>query len=87
VNAAILKGLAVFSVLGCVAGLVAVAMVDWSMIRFYNELVATNRIAVADILSSEARMMMLLNLAIVVAVALNLVAAWLMVRSRRSYGP
>jgi hypothetical protein len=82
VNAAILKGLAIFSVLGGAAGLAAVAFVDWTMIRLHSDLVVTDA-ASADFLSAEARMMILLNAGVVIAVAVNLVAVWFMLRGRQ----
>jgi hypothetical protein len=84
VDATVLKGLAVLSVLGCVIGLVAVSIADWAMIQFHNELAATNRPRAADVLSGEMRTIALLNIALVVAVAINLAAVRLMLRGKRS---
>jgi len=83
-DARILKGLAIFSVLGCVAGLVAVAVVDWSVMRLQHELASTSSAAAADVLSAQTGTMILLNLAIVLAVAINLVAVWFMLGGRRA---
>jgi hypothetical protein len=83
-DATIRKGVAIFSVLGCVAGLVAVAVVDWSVMGLHSEFVATNRAAAADVLSDVTRMMILLNLGIVLAVTINLVAVWFLLRGRKA---
>lgn len=84
VDAAVLKGLAILSVLGCVIGLAAVGVADWAMIQFHNELAAANRARAADVLSGEMRTIVLLNIAVAVAVAINLAAVRLMLRGKRS---
>jgi len=83
-DAAILKGLAVFSVLACLGGLTTVAAADWAMIRLHNDFIAMNGVAASDALSAEARTMILLNVCVVVAIVLNLVAVRLMLRGRKT---
>jgi hypothetical protein len=81
-QAAILKGAALLSLLGCVLGLVAIAVVDWTILEFRNDMLAANRTVPADFLASETGMMILFNIGIVVAIGFNLVGIWLMLRDR-----
>jgi hypothetical protein len=53
-QAAILKGAAVVSLLGCVLGLVTIAVVDWTIFQFRNDMLAANKIVPADFLADEA---------------------------------
>jgi hypothetical protein len=71
-------------ILGCIAALAAVAVVDWSLLRLHDELVAANNIGAAENLSAETRTIVLLNVGVVIAVVLNLVAVRRMLGARAS---
>ena len=78
---AILKGVAVLSLVGCVLGLVTIAVVGWTILQFRND--AANKTVPADILAGETEMMILLNIGIVVAIGIILVGIWLLLRDRQ----
>jgi hypothetical protein len=82
-QAAILKGAAVLSLLGCVLGIVAIAVVDWTILQFRNDMLAANKTVPANFLASETGMMILLNIGIVVAIGINLAGIWLLLRDRQ----
>jgi hypothetical protein len=81
-QAVILKGVAVLSLLGCVLGIVAIAVVDWTILQFRNDMLAANGTVPADILARETEMMLLLNVGVVVAIGINLAGIRLMLRDR-----
>ena len=82
-QAVILKGTAVISLLGCVLALVAIAVVDWTIFQFRNDMLAANKAMPTDFLASETEMMILLNIGIVVAIGFILVGIRLMLRDVR----
>ena len=81
-QAAILKGVAVLSLLGCGLGIAAFAVVDWTILRFRNDMLAAGRTVPADLLAGETTMMLLFNIEVVIAIGINLVGIWLMLRGR-----
>jgi hypothetical protein len=83
-QAAILKGVAVLSLLGCVLGLVAIAVMDWTILQFRNDMLAANKAVPAHFLAGEAGMMILFNIGVVVAIGINLVGIWLLLRDRQT---
>jgi hypothetical protein len=82
-QAAILKGTAVISLLGCVLALVAIAVVDWTIFQFRNDMLAANKSVPADFLASETEMMFLLNIGVAVAIGISLVGIRRMLRDGR----
>ena len=82
-QAAIRKAVAVVTLLGCVLGVVTIAVVDWTIVQFRNDMLAANKTVPADFLAGETGMMILFNIGIVVAIGFNLAGIWLLLRDRQ----
>jgi hypothetical protein len=70
-QAAILQGAAVLSLLGCVLAIATIVVVDWTILGFRNDMLATNKTVPANFLAGETGM-----------IGINLVGIWLMLRDR-----